>query len=173
MQQSSFESRLKRARLSSPGVSFDEIAARARSGGARRPGRGLLRLAIAAAAVWLIACLAHVAVDRSIDAIAPAASQSLAANSGDASAARMVGAGLAARQRLMQELVAEGMPAEELPAIPREHGKPDGRSSEVPGRHQAASHAASCHAEGMGIEAERASSRHRRQAVLPYGGAVV
>ncbi len=132
MQQSSFESELKRARLSSPGVSFDEIAARVRSREARRPARGLVRLAVAAAAVWLIACLAHVAVDRSIEAVAPGAGQALVADGADTSAARTAGAGLAARQKLMQELVAEGTPADDLLPVHREQGKPDGRSSELP-----------------------------------------
>lgn len=130
MKQSQFEHRLKRTRLSSPGISFHEVAARA--GTPRQSRRALVRLALATAAVWLIACLVHVAVDRSINAVTPAATESLIADDGGSSAARILGAGLAARQKLMQELVAEGTPVEELPAIPREHGKPDGRSSEVP-----------------------------------------
>jgi hypothetical protein len=134
MEQSRLESRLKRAKLSSPGVSFDEIAARARAAEVRRPGRSLLRLAIAAAAVWLIACLANIAVDRSIEAVAPAAGQALIADGGDASAAGTVGRAFAARQKLMQELVAEGGAAGELLPAPREQGKPDGRSSELPER---------------------------------------
>jgi hypothetical protein len=134
MEQSRLESRLKRARLSSPGISFDEIAARARAAEARRPRRSLLRLAIAAAAVWLIACLAHIAVDRSIEAVAPAAGQALIADGGDASAAGTARRAFAARQKLMQELVAEGGATGELLPAPRKQSQPDGRSSELPER---------------------------------------
>jgi len=101
MDQHGLERRLSRIRLSSPRVTFEQVAERVAAPARRRRSRGLSRLAIAAAALWAIAWLVQVGIDHSLQAGAPVPSTALGAEK-----APVAPGALMERDQLLQELAA-------------------------------------------------------------------
>jgi len=101
MDQDRLERRLSQVRLSSPGVTFEQVAERVAVSARRRRGRALLRLAIAAATVWAIAWLVQVGTDHRLQAGAAVPSAALTAGE-----APVAPGALMERDQLLQELAA-------------------------------------------------------------------
>jgi len=128
MDDESLERRLREVPLSAPGVTFAEIEARARQPRAPRP---LLRLALATAAVWLVAWVAQVAMDRSLQAVAPMPRVTAVAQDEGVRPPALV-----ERRELLEELVADGWHGPEPVEASGEerHGTRSGRGPETVGR---------------------------------------
>ena len=127
MDDEKLKQRLERTTLSSPGISLAQVRERMAPERPRRPS-GLARLAMAAAAVWMLALATQLCVERSLPAVAPLSSAVTVAGGGDETGGEMWA--YAQQRELLQELIAERQPVP-LPDPPRPRESADDRRSSM------------------------------------------
>lgn len=143
MRDDELKDRLRRIEFSAPGIGLDEVVQRRQSAVGPRGNRGLLRVAMAAAAVWVMVFVAQVAVERDLGQLVPASAVTVVQNG--ARRSPVVSMGVIGQTQLLEQLLAEepgfARPTSRKPALPesgqlnrKQRGEAQGERQQFGGR---------------------------------------